>query len=819
MKKSLLTACLLGASLTAAAQKSYEITGTVADSLTNAPEVYATVRLLSATDGKPLRAVTTDADGRFKISATAPGTYRIEVTSIGKEAVRRDITISAADGATDCGTLYSHTGGVTLGTAEVTATKPLVKAEVDKLTYSVTDDPDAQGSTLLEMLRKVPMVTVDGEDQIKVKGQSGFKVYVNGKPNKMMSQDPSQIFKTYPASAVKKIEVITNPGAKYDAEGTTGVLNIITSENTKSQGYLLTPTVNVNNCDWMGSLFAMAQVGKFTFSVNYGAGYLKGSANRGQAEAEYIENPVNHFQKTQTTSRTKGTYQFGNLEASYEFSSKDLLSVSAGMYGWNGRSRSGGTSEMRTEAGDLSYGYTASARQRNTSVSTQASADYQHTFAEDRRLTLSYRYDIAPTTYRRDLTYTDLLGATPSLNDLHADKDEHATEHTVQADFTTPFGKAHTLSVGAKHIMRLNTSRNSDLNRASGTQDTFAPDEDQAPRFRHRSSVSAAYAEYGLTVKKFSMRAGSRYEYFRIDATYPDGHGTPFSTSMGDWVPSLSAGWSLSDAQMLRASYNLRVSRPDISSLNPYVKKDAAEQISYGNPALTSLRTHNVELNYSNFGPKFSLNASVSYVFSNDMCSQYSFVRDGLINQTYCQDLHLREGDANLYVGWSFTKTSKLTLNADLMYSDYRSATANDHSHGWHSSFYGSLEQDLPWKLTATLYGGGGTKESQPQAENSGWWFYALSVSRKFLRDDRLTVRLTAQNFLPRHMAFSNTMRTPQLYTHTRSTSDRLRFGISLSYRLGSLKAQVKKADRTIENDDRASKSSNGQGGAGGGGN
>ncbi len=817
MKKHLLTVCLLGASLTATAQKAYEITGTVADSLTKSPDVYATVRLLSTADGKPLRAVTTDTDGKFKISVSAPGTYRIEASILGKAPATLTVTVKADEHATDCGTIFSHESGVTLGTAEVTATKPLVKADVDKLTYSVTDDPDAQGSSLLDMLRKVPMVTVDGDDKIKVKGQTGFKVYVNGKPNKMMSQDPSQIFKTYPASAVKKIEVITNPGAKYDAEGTTGVLNIITSDNTKSQGYLLTPSVSVTNSDWMGSLFAMAQVGKFTFSLNYGAGYFKGSANRGEAEAEYFENPVNHYQNTQNYSRTKGTYQFGDLEASYEFSPKDLLSVSAGIYGFNGRTRSGGVSEMRTEENALSYGYDATGRQRNTSFNTQAAADYQHTFAEDRRLTLSYRYDIAPTSYRRDLTYTALRGTTPALQDLRADKDEHATEHTVQADFTTPFGKAHTLSLGAKHIMRLNSSQNSDLTRPSATQDDFTPDDEQAPRFRHRSSVTAAYAEYGLTAGKFSLRAGCRYEYFHTNATYPDGHGTPFSANMGDWVPSLSAGWPLSDTQMLRASYDLRVSRPGINTLNPYVKKNAAEQISYGNPLLTSEHTHNIELGYSYFGPKLSVNFSAGYIFANDMSAQYSFIRDGIINLTYGQDMRMREGDATLYARWAFTKTTKLTVNANLMYWDYRSAAAGDHCYSWHATFYGGLEQDLPWKLTASLSGGSGTKETELQTQTSGWWYYMLSLSRKFLRDERLYVRLFAQNFLPRHMTFSSTMRTPQFYTHTSSTSDRLNFGISVSYRLGSLKAQVKKADRTIENDDRGSKSSGSQGGSGGG--
>ena len=161
---------------------------------------------------------------------------------------------------------------VVLGEASVAAKKRTIKAEIDKMVYSVTDDPEAATQTLTEMLRKVPMVTVDGEDNIKVNGQSGFKVYVNGKPNQMMSSNPKEIFKSYPASAVKKIEVITDPGAKYDAEGVSGILNIVTLSETITKGWTVTPRLNVNNQGYGGGFFGTVQYGKFTVSANYGFG-------------------------------------------------------------------------------------------------------------------------------------------------------------------------------------------------------------------------------------------------------------------------------------------------------------------------------------------------------------------------------------------------------------------------------------------------------------------------------------------------------------------------------------------------------------------
>ena len=127
----------------------------------------------------------------------------------------------------------------------VVAKKPPVKSELDKMTYDVESDPEAQANSVLEMLRKVPMVTVDGQDNIMVNNSSSFKVYVNGKPNNMMSNNPSEVLKNMPANSVKKIEIITNPGPKYDAEGVGGIINIITT-GKGMEGYSLTVGTNYN---------------------------------------------------------------------------------------------------------------------------------------------------------------------------------------------------------------------------------------------------------------------------------------------------------------------------------------------------------------------------------------------------------------------------------------------------------------------------------------------------------------------------------------------------------------------------------------------
>ena len=156
---------------------------------------------------------------------SSAGKYIISMQSIGKAPAEKIFTISDKQRNLDLGKLYMQEDNQRLGEVTVTAQKPLVKAEIDKLTYSLEDDPEAQTNNTLDMLRKVPMVTVDGDDQIQLKGSTNFKIYMNGKPSNLLSNNPAEVLKSMPANSVKNIEVITDPGAKYDAEGI-GVLLI-----------------------------------------------------------------------------------------------------------------------------------------------------------------------------------------------------------------------------------------------------------------------------------------------------------------------------------------------------------------------------------------------------------------------------------------------------------------------------------------------------------------------------------------------------------------------------------------------------------------
>ena len=804
MKKTFLIAALLSCSIFATAQVAdgYTIHGVVQDSLSQHKEPYATVRLFRKGEGKPLVVATTDARGKFTLHYTKPGTYILQTAIIGKLPTKKELVLDA-DKVVELGTILTQDAGKSLATAEVVAARPLVKSQIDRLVYSMSDDPDAQTNTMLEMLRKVPLVTVDGQDKITVNGKANFKVYVNGKPNKMMSDNPSVVLKSFPASVVKKVEVITDPGAKYDAEGTSGILNIVTATEATTTGYTVTPTLYWSNRGWGGNFFGMVQIGKLTLSAHGGVNGENSLRNTTESERELILDPVNHLLKTKGESYNHGISGFGGLDASYDISKHDLLSVSSSIYA--GRQKGHGLSStfLTGNAGTV-YSYDNVNHRDSRYHEINTSVDYQHQFGkENQNLTVSYRFSSDLRNNKTLNVYDNLQSVPFALKDRCIDPDNKSQEHTAQIDFTSPLGENHTLSVGAKYIYRLNRSDNEEYSRLAGTATDFLPDVAQSLLYRHRTDISAGYTEYIYRLKRFSLRSGLRFESSHIRVTYPNGTRAAFSTRLNDWVPSLNLGYNLTDTQLLRLGYNLRIGRPDIYYLSPYVNHLSPEKISYGNPNLESETAHNFQLNYSLFSQKFSVNFSATYSTSYNGLTFYSFMKDGVEHSTSGNFLHSKQWSFDTYLNVNPWKSTAFTLNGNLKYSDLKSYRTSDHNYGFSGNFFAMLRQDLPWKLKFALGAGATWGDISLQGQGSEFKYYFLDLSRSFLEEDRLTVTLNGFNIFNPRQTLKNTTQT----TMFRSSESYVIHGLSrvslgISWRFGKLRAVVKKTARSIENSD-----------------
>ena len=822
------------------AAPSYTLKGVLLDSLTQEGEPYATIKIVKkSAPQKALKMAVTDLNGKFQEKLTvAPGNYVATFSSVGKVTLVKDFTVKAGDKVIDLGQLNMAEATNELKGIEIVAQKPLVKVDVDKIEYNIEDDPDSKTNTVMEMLRKVPLVTVDGEDNIKVNGSSSFKIHVNGKPNNMMSNNPKDVLKSMPANTIKHIEVITSPGAKYDAEGVGGILNIVTVGGG-FEGYTATFRASGSNRGAGAGGYATIKSGKLTLTGNYNYNYNTTPKSYSNSFRENFDSEDQKYLESNSTSDYDGSFQYGNLEASYEIDTLRLLTASFGMYGGSNDNNSDGLTTMWNANRDvLAYQYGSLSDGSGSWYSMRGNVDYQRTSKKnkDRMITLSYKISTQPQNSDYYTKYRDIKDPFELeiiekflLNNSHSDGKTNTTEHTFQVDYTTPIGKLHTIEVGGKYIIRNNLSDNK-LFEAKGATDDYEYNNDRSSKYKHMNDILAAYLGYTLRYKGFSFKPGVRYEYTAQDVKYLAGAIGPeadFSTNYNDFVPSVTMGIKIGKTQNLRGGYNMRIWRPGIWNLNPYFDNQNPMFISQGNPNLKSEKSHSFDLSYSSFTSKFNINLSLRHSFNNNGIERISrLITDkdgeifegghkapyGALYSTYGNIGKSRETGLNFYLNWNASPKTRIYVNGRGNYSDLRSPAQELHNYGWNASAYGGIQQTLPGKVRLSLNGGGSTPRISLQGKGSGYSYYSLGLSRSFLKEERLSLNIYCSNVLEKYRTYNNHTEGANFISKSSSKYPSRYYGFSISYRLGELKASVKKAARSIDNDDV-------KGGGGGGGN
>lgn len=688
--------------------------------------------------------------------------------------------------------------GQTLDEVVVAQRRKLIKNDIDKLTYDVQHDKTAQTKTTLEILKKIPLVTVDGQENIRVQGSTSFKVYKNGHPDPSLSgQNLKDILKAIPASTIKRIEVITDPGAKYDAEGTTAILNIVMMSSSKLQGV----SGNVNSkIDSYGSVrlgtYLTTKVGKLTTTVNYNY------ANQNKKQTENYREEAYNYVKTGEqkreygTNSTAATIHFGNISASYEIDSLNLMTASANFFGYKADANTQNTNERWDKNSLLIYKFDNNMTTPGYSdLNIGGRLDYQHkTHLDGEVLTLSYMLAATrpQTTFRQ--TYSNMVNFPVSYTSYDQNTRERFTEHTFQIDYVRPFGKHHKIESGTKYILRYNNS--------TSLMDYQGTTPDMESNFKHNAQVAAAYLSYIFTAGKWAARAGLRYEFTRMKASYPDGSNADYHANLNDWVPSASLQYKISDGQTLKLSYNTSINRPGIEYLNPAIISTPTA-VSFGNANLGSSRNQKLQLEYMLVTSKLTLQLSPYYSYTNNGIANIIYEQNRKDVSTYQNVLKSKVFGISSYTEWTpFTGTS-FTLNASMRYARITLPTPYIKNSGCGGDIYFNWEQKIPWKLTLTTSLGGeyGNRVYDPYAIEGHWFYYDFTLTRRFFKD-KLTVSISAES--PFINERSTTYRIVQGdYTgYERSVMYPKCFHIGFSWSFGKLNTSVKTAARSIENDD-----------------
>jgi len=708
------------------------VKGLLMDETLGENEPFATVRVFKAGKSeKPVAMFLTDENGQFSQEIKGKGQFDIVFSSVGKEDLRKTVALEGK-GILNLDTLYIKENATMLKGVEIVAQKPLVKMEVDKMSYNVAEDEDSKSNTVLDMLRKVPMVTVDGQDNITVNGSSSFKVYVDGMPNVMFSSNPSMVFKSMPATAVKSIEVVTNPGAKYDAEGAAGVLNIVMNKQDPNaaqsmNGFNGTVRASAGTKQLGGSVFINGQQGKLTYSANVMTSYNKPGTT--ETELEQLQDNGNS-QLMKSTSDVKTPFTMGSLTLGYQIDSMSVLNLTAQVNSMSIKSNGNSTTTIYGYSNGNSFSYGSTTDMKNSRTSFNGSIDYQRFFNQDhtKSLSLTYQLNYSPATTET----TNLFNTESSIIDLanrYSENKNKTTNHTFQLDYTMPLGKGQTLSFGSKLQLH-----NASSDAKYYVKDVYDPN--SSSDYEYKNSILAGYGEYAGNFNKLGIKAGLRYEYTWQDVEYHLGNGEDFKKNYGSLVPTASLQYTLSQGSNLGLTYNMRISRPGISYLNPYVDKSNPIALTYGNPELDVEKNHNISLVYNLFTPKLMVNLNLHHNFVDNAISQYSFYdSNDLLNTTYGNVVKRHQTGLNGYVNYLMTKNTRIFFNGGLNYVDLRSDALNQKNSGWTFNAMVGLQQTLPWNLKLSAFAITSTKNYTLQGWSGGFNLLTASLTKSLLKD------------------------------------------------------------------------------------
>ena len=755
MKKLLLTIVVL-LTVTVSALAQTTVKGILTDKASGEGEPFATVRVFNA--GKKDKAVAmflTDEEGRFSHEVKGKGKFDIVFSSVGKEDLKQTVELGGQK-TLDMGTLSIVQNENMLKGVEIVAQKPLVKMEVDKMSYNVAEDEDSKSNTVLDMLRKVPMVTVDGQDNISVNGSSSFKVYVDGMPSPMFQNNPSMIFKSMPATAVKSIEVVTNPGAKYDAEGAAGVLNIVMNRQDpmaaqSMNGYSGTIRLGAGTKQTGGSLFLSGQQGKLSYSGSVMTSYYK----PGNTTTEMEQTQDSGIRQLMTSANdVKTPFTMGSLTLGYQLDAMSSINATASVNAMSMKSTGTTTTAMGGSLYGDGFSYGSNTDMKNSNTSFNGSIDYQRFFNQEhtQSMALTYQLTYSPASTKMTNSFDTsaatapggfaagttspaatapggFAAGTPDLTDRYSDSKNKTTNHIFQLDYTMPLGTGQTLSIGGK--LQLHDATSDAKYYLTGIYDPSTSSE-----YEYKNKILAGYGEYTANWNKLGAKAGLRYEQTWQDVEYHLGSGQDFSTNYGSLVPTASLQYTLSQGSNLGLSYNMRISRPGISYLNPYVDKTNPIALTYGNPDLDVEKAHNVAIVYNLFSSKLMMNLNLHHNFVDNAISQYSFYDAGnILNTTYGNIVRSHQTGLSAYVNYLITKDTRLFFNGGLNYTDLRSDALEQRNSGWTANIMGGLQQTLPWNLKLSAFAIASTKSYTLQGWNGGFNLLTASLSKTLLND------------------------------------------------------------------------------------
>lgn len=792
---------LLPGSYTGYAQMKTTVTGSLLDSATNKPVSWATTGLYKkGNTSKPLQNLFSDNKGKFEFTAVDTGSYVVIVTYAGYIEKEFPFTVDTGAAKKDIGTITLSPASKELGNVVVTATarKPLLEQEDEKMVYNTEADPSIEGLTATDVLRKTPFLSVDGDGNVQLNGQTNFKVLLNGKETAMFSKNLKEALKSFPANMIRKVEVSTNPSSKYDGEGVGGVINIITKK--KVMGYNGNASLSHGTIgNYNGNANLNFKYGKWGLTGYYGMGGGRPPSQDFSSELE-SRNPVAFYKRTSTgSSRNKYFYNYGNVELSWDMDSLHTFSGYIDINGGNGSSRSHTNYEMILPSMVDTFRNTTS----NYSEYEYPSFNYGFDFIKkfkgntEKEWTVKFYQENS-----KDDNYGDGLLESPGLqrfiiNDNHSSNDQT----TIQTDWVQPFRKSKKLEMGLKAILRRASSDYTSFYKYDAG-DKYEEDENNSNEFNYHQNVYSAYATYRFKWKEINFKLGARLEHTSIEGNFIK-TGTSVKQDYSTLMPNFYLSRKFNKIHTLSFQYGKRLRRPYIWDLNPFVNNTDSLNIYYGNPDLEPDIIHSVEFGYSVFKGNTNINVRLSQSFSGQQITRYSEFDDvtGVFSNVVNNSGISKVTGLNGNISTRFTKKWSFSTGMGLRYTFIKSRYRPDQKNqGLGGHLYANTTYELSKKWSVSLNGSGYRGDAQLQGNYGYSLWYGAGTTYKLFKD-KLTLSINANNFLRRTMEWRSEFEDENFIRRQTFHNVQRAINFSVRWNFGKLAESVSRK-RGVSNDD-----------------
>lgn len=800
MTKYLLT-CLLTAFFYTGAHAQTTTTGTITskiiDADTKLPVDDATVNVYRQDSQTALKTVSSDPKGYFTISNLPYGEYRVSIGFMGYHTYTAEhIVINRDRPRAALQSILLTSSEKVLHTVNITAQTPPVQNKMDKLVYDPANDLSAQGGSAIDVLKKVPMLTVDIDGNVELLGSPGINFLINGKPSTIFGASLSDALSSIPASQIKNIEVISNPGARYDSQGTGGVVNIILKDNSVSG---VNGTVNLS----AGTRLSNGSFNLNARKNNFGANtFFSCNAQR---------NTISPLDKTLTNSNginllkqngfnrvKKDGYQTG-IGFDWNVTPEDNLTATVGYNRTSNNAMDAATQLLTSFGSDglpLNVNSNRNSGTDNNGHTLQWSLGYKKKFVkENQELNFLYQSNINDnhSSFNQLQDYINPVSPSTGASSYSPGK---VRETGFELNYSQPVAKNFILETGGKAFLKTISSVIDAQLYNPGSQ-SYVPDPLQSYNFKYTRNIFAYYLSASFKAfHTLDVKAGARYEYTvnhtdYLNTTIPN---------FGALSPSLVVSHQIDESQSLKFSYSRRFERPDYDELNPFLNRSDPYNLSSGNPALKPEIGNNFELGYNKvFKNGASGNVTAFYRHNGDdmktFTDFYPTYLEGDItytNVSYTSRINTggeNRFGTNLYA--SVPLTSKLTLRSNALISrryiifNYRGTNQNTDGMEYRVNLNASYQ--LTKNLSAEVFGNYNSPRVGIQGTNASFLYYTMAIRKQFL-NKKASIGLSATDPFNKYINQNTTIIQAGNRQYTLRQVPYRSFGITFSYKFGNLK-------------------------------